>query len=54
MREEALRQQVMTDEHSPGEYRTDTVRNIDAWYAEFHVKPGESLYLSPQDRVRIW
>lgn len=54
MREQALRQQVMTDEHSPGEYRADTVRNIDAWYAEFQVKPGEGLYLSPQDRVRIW
>jgi putative endopeptidase len=54
MREQALRQQVMTNEHSPGEYRADTVRNIDAWYAEFQVKAGESLYLSPQDRVRIW
>ena len=53
-REAALRQQVMTDPHSPGEYRADTVRNIDAWYAAFDVKPGEKLYLSPQDRVRIW
>lgn len=53
-REAALRQQVMTDPHSPGEYRADTVRNIDAWYAAFNVKPGEKLYLSPQDRVRIW
>jgi putative endopeptidase len=53
-REAALRQQVMTDPHSPGEYRAATVRNIDAWYAAFGVKPGEKLYLSPQDRVRIW
>ena len=53
-REAALRQQVMTDPHSPGEYRAATVRNIDAWYAAFDVKPGEKLYLSPQDRVRIW
>jgi putative endopeptidase len=53
-REAALRQQVMTDPHSPGEYRADTVRNIDAWYAAFDVKAGEKLYLSPQDRVRIW
>jgi predicted metalloendopeptidase len=30
------------------------VRNVDAWYAAFNVKPGEALYLSPQDRVRIW
>ena len=53
-REEALRQQVLTNEHSPGEYRADTVRNIDAWYEQFEVKPGEKLYLSPEDRVRIW
>jgi endothelin-converting enzyme/putative endopeptidase len=53
-REAALRQQVMTDPHSPGEYRADTVRNIDAWYTSFDVKAGEKLYLSPQDRVRIW
>ncbi len=53
-REAALRQQVMTDSHSPGEYRADTVRNIDAWYAAFDPKPGEKLYLAPGDRVRIW
>jgi predicted metalloendopeptidase len=49
-----LRRQVMTDEHSPGEYRTDMVRNIDAWYDGFRVQAGEKLYLSPDDRVRIW
>ena len=53
-REAALRQQVAVDSHSPGEFRTDTVRNIDAWYAAFDVKPGETLYLAPADRVRIW
>jgi len=53
-REAALRQQVMTDSHSPGQYRCATVRNIDAWYAAFDVKPGETLYLAPDDRVRIW
>jgi putative endopeptidase len=53
-RDEALRQQVMTDEHSPAEYRAATVRNNDAWYAAFDVKPGEKLYLSPEERVRIW
>jgi len=53
-REAALRQQVMTDEHAPGEYRSATVRNIDAWYAAFDVKPGEQLYLAPGERVRIW
>ncbi len=53
-REAALREQVMTDEHSPDEYRASTVRNIDAWYAAFDVQPGDKLYLTPGDRVRIW
>src|SRR5271167_817794 len=53
-REAALRQQVTVDSHSPAEYRADTVRNIDAWYTAFDVKPGETLYLAPADRVRIW
>lgn len=53
-RDAALRQQVMTDSHSPGEYRADTVRNIDAWYDAFDVKAGEKLYLAPGERVRIW
>ncbi len=54
VREAALRQQVMTDPHSPAEYRAATARNIDAWYAAFNVKPGDKLYLAPPDRVRIW
>jgi len=53
-REAALRQQVMTDPHAPARYRADTVRNIDAWYAAFHVQPGEKLYLAPPERVRLW
>jgi putative endopeptidase len=53
-REAALRQRVAVDSHSPSEFRADTVRNIDAWYAAFDVKPGETLYLAPADRVRIW
>jgi len=53
-REAALRQQVMTDPHAPAEYRADTVRNVDAWYAAFDVKPGEKLYLEQPERVRIW
>ncbi len=53
-REAAVRQQVMTDPHSPGQYRASTVRNIDAWYAAFHVQPGDKLYLAPPDRVQIW
>jgi endothelin-converting enzyme/putative endopeptidase len=53
-REAALRQQVLTDPHAPGEYRALTVRNIDAWYAAFDVKPGEKLYLPEAERVKIW
>lgn len=53
-REAALRQRVMTDPHAPPEYRADTIRNLDAWYAAFDVKPGEKLYLGQPDRVRIW
>jgi putative endopeptidase len=51
-REPALRQQVITDGHSPGEYRADTVRNLDPWYAAFDVTSG-ALFLAPPDRVKI-
>jgi putative endopeptidase len=53
-REASLRQQVMTDPHSPGEFRSATVRNLDAWYPAFDVQAGEKLYLAPSDRVQIW
>jgi putative endopeptidase len=53
-RESALRRQVLTDPHAPSEYRTDTVRNINAWYAAFGVKEGDKLYLTPEQRVKIW
>jgi len=54
IREPALRQQIVQDGHAPDEYRADTVRNLDPWYAAFDVKPGEVLYLDPKDRVRVW
>ena len=53
-REAALRQQVLTDPHAPGQYRALTVRNIDAWYPAFSVAAGEKLYLAPGERVKIW
>ena len=53
-REAALRQQVMTDPHAPGQFRAYTVRNIDAWYSVFKVQSSQKLYLAPADRVRIW
>ena len=53
-RDENLRQLLATDEHAPFHYRTYIVRNVDAWYQAFGVKPGDKLYLKPEDRVRIW
>jgi putative endopeptidase len=54
-RDEALRNQVLTDPHSPAMYRVNgVVRNHDAWYTAFNVKPGDALYLPPEKRVKIW
>ena len=53
-REAALRQRIVTDGHAPAEYRADCVRNLDAWYTAFNVKPGQKLYLAPGERVKIW
>jgi predicted metalloendopeptidase len=53
-REAALKQQLATDGHAPGQYRALTVRNIDAWYPAFAVKPGQKLYLAPDKRVKVW
>jgi putative endopeptidase len=54
-RPDALKQQVATDVHSPGRFRIDgPMRNVDAWYDAWGVKPGDKLYLKPEDRVRIW
>ena len=52
--ESALRQQVKSDTHSPGEFRSDTVRNVKSWYDAYKVVPGDKLYLNPENRVRIW
>jgi putative endopeptidase len=53
-REASIRRSLLTDAHAPAEYRADIVRNIDAWYGAFEVKPGQGLYLTPDARVRIW
>ncbi len=52
--EAALRRQITTDTHSPGEYRSDTVRNVDAWYKAYKIALGGKLYLKPEDRAGIW
>jgi putative endopeptidase len=54
IRDAALRQRLATDVHAPGDFRAQTVRNLDQWYPAFDVKPGEKLYLAPKDRVKIW
>jgi predicted metalloendopeptidase len=54
IREAAARQRIVIDGHALDEYRADTVRNVDAWYTAFGVKPGQALYLAPKDRVRVW
>lgn len=53
-REASMRRSVLSGVHSPGEYRAQTVRNQDPWYPAFQVKPGQGLYLSPEQRVKIW
>jgi putative endopeptidase len=54
-RDEALRNQLLTDPHSPGMYRAFVpLTNIDAFYAAFNLQPGDKLYRPPNERVRIW
>ena len=55
MREEALRNRIKTDSHSPGMYRAYVpLQNIDAWYDAFVIKEGDPMYVNPEERVRIW
>jgi putative endopeptidase len=53
-REASLRQLLKTNGHAPAQYRALTVRNLDAWYAAFDVKPGQALFLAPPARVVVW
>ena len=55
VREQQARQYLVTDPHSPPQYRVNgIVRNFAEWYRAFGVKPGDKLYLPPEQRVRIW
>jgi putative endopeptidase len=55
MRPEMTKMVLVSDVHSPDRWRVDgTLRNIDEWYAAFDVKPGQKLYLKPEERVRVW
>src|SRR4029079_14956506 len=54
-RDDALRNQILTNEHAPDAARGSIPeRNMDAWYAAFGVKEGDKLFLKPEERVRIW
>lgn len=54
-REEALRNQIATDPHSPAKFRINgVVRNIPEFYTAFNIQPTDSLYLAPEKRVKIW
>ncbi len=53
-REANLRQRLLTDPHSPSQQRAAVVRNLDPWYAAYQPKPGQKLYLTPDQRVSIW
>lgn len=54
-RDAALRSQLIVGPHSPAMFRVNgVVRNVDAWYVAFGVKPSDKLYLPPEERVRIW
>lgn len=55
IRDEALRTQVKTDPHSPGQVRAiQPLLNVDAFYAAFDIQEGDEMYLAPEERVRIW
>ena len=55
MRDEALRNRIKTDSHSPGMYRAYVpLQNIDAWYDAFTIEEGDAMYVKPDERVRIW
>jgi putative endopeptidase len=53
--DDSIRQQIVSNPHAPVKYRVNgVVRNMDAWYEAFNIKPSDSLFLVPQNRVRIW
>lgn len=55
VRDEALKQQIASDVHSPAEFRVNgTLRNVDAWYAAFNVTAGQKMFVAPEARAKIW
>jgi putative endopeptidase len=55
MRDEAIKNQVKTDTHSPGQYRAYVpLQNIESFYKAFNIKAGDKMYIAPEKRVKIW
>ncbi len=54
-RPEAAASRILTDPHSPEQYRTNApITNIDAWYNAFNIQPGDKMYKKPEDRIKVW
>lgn len=55
LRDEGLQRRILSDSHSPPEYRVNQVlRNLDAFHQAFDTRPGDGMWLDPEQRVRIW
>lgn len=55
LRDNDLRNRILSDEHSPAMFRViGSTRNVDAWYTAFDVRPGDKYYLPPDQRVHLW
>ncbi|HLO74265.1 MAG TPA: M13 family metallopeptidase [Flavobacterium sp.] len=55
MRDEAIKNQVKTDPHSPGMYRAYVpLQNVEAFYKAFNIQPNNGMYVAPEKRVKIW
>lgn len=53
-RPEQLQQLLAVDPHSPAEFRANIARNLDEFHELFGTKPGDGLWLDPEQRVGIW
>ncbi len=54
-RDESVREALASDPHAPAQFRViGPLRDVDAWYVAFRVRPGQGYYLAPQDRARVW
>ena len=53
-RDNELIKRLKTDPHSPSSVRAGIVRNLDPWYSAFAVTPGQKMYLTPDERLRVW